>query len=298
MQFPDYRAYRDLTDPARTTAQVWRLIVGLILVAGVYLICNQLMFRTILTLLGQDAFAFFSSLSTGSTPVAMIVLLMSFGFLTLGVAIAVKVAHKRGITSVYGDVGLAVRQFVLVIQMLVLLNVVVFLLPPWGMGMPIERNLAAGTWVMFLPFAIIAVFVQVSAEEILFRGYIQQQLAARFRSPLIWMLVPAGLFGLGHYMPQDTGENATLIALWAVAFGVLMADLTARSGTLGPAIAVHLANNVVAIVVVSLPDSLSGLSLYLAPFSMADADAVRSWLPVDFAMMIVSWLAARLALRR
>jgi len=161
-----------------------------------------------------------------------------------------------------------------------------------------ERNLAAGTWVMFLPFAIIAVFVQVSAEEILFRGYIQQQLAARFRSPLIWILVPAGLFGLGHYMPQDAGENATLIALWAVVFGVLMADLTARSGTLGPAIAVHLANNVVAIVVVSLPDSLSGLSLFLAPFSMADADAVRTWLPVDFAMMFVSWLAARLALRR
>ena len=71
--------------------------------------------------------------------------------------------------------------------------------------------------------------------------------------------------------------------------------VTARAGTLGPAIAVHFFNNVVAIVIVSMPDSLSGLSLFLSPFSMTDAEEVRAWLPVDFAMMVVSWLAARLA---
>ncbi len=47
-----------------------------------------------------------------------------------------------------------------------------------------------------------------------------------------------------------------------------------------------------------MPDSLSGLALYLTPFDMSDGAEVRAWLPVDFAMMIVSWLAARLALRR
>jgi hypothetical protein len=83
-----------------------------------------------------------------------------------------------------------------------------------------------------------------------------------------------------------------------VIFGLLMADLTARSGTLGPAIAVHLVNNVSAMLIVSMPDELSGLALYLSPFSMADEAELRAWLPVDFAWMLVSWLAARLALRR
>ena len=99
-------------------------------------------------------------------------------------------------------------------------------------------------------------------------------------------------------MPEEAGENALLLVIWAVMFGVLMADLTARAGTLAPAIAIHLVNNFIAIVIISLPDTLSGLSLYLSPFSMQDTAELRAWLPVDFAMMLVSWLAARLAIRR
>ena len=89
-----------------------------------------------------------------------------------------------------------------------------------------------------------------------------------------------------------------LIALWAGMFGLLMADLTARAGTLGPAIAVHLANNASALLLVSLPDSLNGLALYVTPIPMSDTELLRIWMPVDFAMFIVFWLAARLAIRR
>ena len=77
-----------------------------------------------------------------------------------------------------------------------------------------------------------------------------------------------------------------------------LADLTARAGTLGPAIAVHFVNNASPFLLVSLPDDLSGLSLYLGSFSMGDEAMMRAWLPVDFAFMIVSWLTARLAIRR
>jgi hypothetical protein len=89
-----------------------------------------------------------------------------------------------------------------------------------------------------------------------------------------------------------------LIAIWAGVFGILMADLTARAGTLGPAIAVHLFNNVTAIMIVSSPTSLNGLALFHLPFEMSDTEALRPWLAVDFAMMLISWLTARLAIRR
>ncbi|MGB7242570.1 MAG: CPBP family intramembrane glutamic endopeptidase, partial [Sulfitobacter sp.] len=111
-------------------------------------------------------------------------------------------------------------------------------------------------------------------------------------------VLPSVLFGLGHYLPGVAGDNAAIIAIWATVYGILMADLTARAGTLGPSIAVHFVNNVSAILIVSLPDDLSGLALYLSPFSMNDADQLRAWLPVDFALMLVSWLTARVALRR
>ena len=88
-----------------------------------------------------------------------------------------------------------------------------------------------------------------------------------------------------------------MIALWAVMFGILMADLTARAGTLGPAIAVHFFNNVSAMVLVATPDQMSGLALYVLPFGVADEAQMAEWLPVDFAYMFVSWLAARFAIR-
>jgi membrane protease YdiL (CAAX protease family) len=146
--------------------------------------------------------------------------------------------------------------------------------------------------------SLLVVLIQTSAEEIVFRGYIQQGLAARFKSPAVWILGPSALFALGHYLPAEAGENALLITLWAGVFGCMMADLTARAGTLGPAIAVHFFNNVTALLVFASPTSLYGLSLYLMPYEMSDGAALRPWLAVDFAMMLVTWLTARLAIRR
>lgn len=293
-----YAAHEDLVSPARLKPQIWRIIVGMILVSGVYLICNQMFFQGILTLMGSGARGFLEVLQDSSNPLALLILLMTFGFMTLGVAVAVRVAHNRGFTSVLGDLSLARRQFSAVMVLLILINVVIFILPPWNMGAPFVRNLDTSVWLMLLPFSLIAVFVQVSAEEVLFRGYLQQQLAARFSSPLIWITVPSLLFGLGHYMPEQAGDNATLIVISAIVYGLLMADLTARAGTLGPAIALHFANNIMAILVISMPGELSALALFLAPFSMENTEMLRAWLPVDFAMMLVSYLAARLAIRR
>ena len=151
---------------------------------------------------------------------------------------------------------------------------------------------------MVLPIALLAVLVQSSAEEIIFRGYLQQQLGARFRSPWVWMVVPSVLFALAHYDPQAAGENVWLIVIWAGFFGAAMADLTARAGNLGPAIAVHFVNNALALLVVALPDQLGGAALYLLPFGLSDVEAMRAWMPVDFVTTFVMWLVARLAIRR
>lgn len=293
-----YPAHEALVAPARKAPQIWRLVMGLVLIAAVYLICNRLIFTLVRQTAGSDADGFFAALANGTTPLAMLALLGSFGFITLGVAVAAWLAHARGFLSVLGDPGVLRRQFARVFVALLLLHVAVALLPPWSMGPTLELNMAPGLWLLLLPFTLLAILIQVTAEEVLFRGYLQQHLAARFGSPLAWMVLPAALFGAGHYMPVAAGENAFLIALWAGVFGVLMADLTARAGTLGPAFAVHFLNNLTAIAIVSLPGELSGLALFLAPFSLADTAEFRAWLPVDFAMMFLMWLAARLALRR
>jgi membrane protease YdiL (CAAX protease family) len=237
-------------------------------------------------------------LEQGRSPLSMLVMLGSFGFLALGVAMAARLFHQRGFLSVTGHLPPLIWQFLRVSKYLLALAGLLLLLPPYDLGAPMQANMPLGSWLALLPFSLVAVLVQTGSEEILFRGYIQQALAARFRHPAAWILGPSALFALGHYLPAEAGENALLITLWAGVFGLLMADLTARAGTLGPAIAVHFFNNVVALLLFASPSSLNGLALYLLPFGLDDVQASRPWMVVDFAMMGVSWLAARLAIRR
>lgn len=299
MSRPDYGAHEQLVAPARPYRAFWRLIAGLALIGVVVFALNSATNAVIYALAPDFWRAEIASPDAlGDTPLSMLILLGSFGFAILGMAIAARNVQKRAALGLVGPVRQALAQFWRVSRILALLGVVLFVLPPWDMGAPLERNLALSRWLLLLPLSLIAVLIQVAAEEILFRGYIQQALAARFSSPLIWMVLPSALFALGHYLPVEAGENAVAIALWAGLFGCLMADLTARAGTLGPAIAVHLFNNVIALLLVALPGGLSGLALYLVPFGMSDTEQMRAWLVVDFATMLVTWLAARVALRR
>lgn len=299
MAKPAYAAHEQLVSPGRRKPEIWRIAAGLVTVVLVAFGLNS----ALSMMLGAFAPEFWMTQfldpeAQGTTPLSMLILLGSFAFITIGVALAARHLHGRRVAGLVGPGRLATVQFAKVMRNLVLLGLVLLVLPPWSMGEPLSPNMAPGTWVVLLPLSLFAVFIQASAEEVLFRGYIQQSLAARFRSPFVWMVLPSALFALGHYLPAEAGENAGLVALWSGVFGLLMADLTARAGTLGPAIAVHLYNNVIALLIVSLPGSLSGLALFLAPFSMADTESMRTWLAVDFSMMFVAWLVARLALRR
>lgn len=293
-----YHMHDDFVEPARQQAELWRFVAGLVLAAFAYIMLNQIFFQIVNGFISGDRAQFLRDVQRGSSPIAMYMLLFTFGFMSLSVGIAAQLLHKRSFATLLGPFRACIQDFFSVTIAVVAVLATVFLLPPWGMDAPLVSNIPLGTWVLLLAPSLVFVLVQTSAEEIVFRGYVQQQLAARFSSPLIWMILPAVLFALGHYLPEAAGDNALMIAIWAGTFGILMADLTARAGNLGPAIAVHFWNNVSAILIISLPGDLSGLALYLTPFGMDDAEALRAWLPVDFVMMIVLWLAARLAIRR
>ncbi|KAE9632318.1 CPBP family intramembrane glutamic endopeptidase [Parasedimentitalea maritima] len=290
-----YAAHEALVFNARTHPQLWRLIAGLVVVVIVGYLLSSAMYSVLLGTFSGD---WVTGLQDGSNPAAMLALLGGFGFITVGVAVAARLLQYRSLTSITGVPHLLVSQFVRVSLFLLALFVVLMLLPPYQMDAPMVSNLPALTWLALLPLSFLALLIQTSAEEILFRGYIQQALAARFSHPMIWLVLPSALFALGHYLPAEAGENALIIAVWAGLFGLLMADLTARSGTLGPAIAVHLFNNLTALVLFASPTSLNGLALYLLPYEMSDVQALRPWMVVDFALMLIGWLVARLAIRR
>lgn len=294
-----YAAHEILVAPARRYPELWRLILGLLIAAAVAFGLSSLLSAIVSVLApGFASVTLTPEAAQGNTPATLLILLFSFGLVIVGIFFAARLLQDRRPLELIGPMPLALVQFWRVFVALTALGAILLILPPYEMGMPLVRNLDTGTWLALLPVSLAAILVQTGSEELLFRGYIQQSLAARFKSPLIWMVVPSLLFGLGHFSPVEAGGNAWLVALWAVAFGILMSDLTARAGTLGPAIALHMVNNVTALLIVATPDMLNGLSLTTTPFSLSDTEQMRGWLLIDFGFMTVSWLAARLAIRR
>ena len=294
-----YRPHEELVAPARLHPELWRLLFGLGIIAAVTIALSTLI-NSIVQSIAPNFYRtdMADPTSLGNTPMSMLILMSSFAVVAQGVMVAARLMQKRTLLSIIGPIPLTFTQFWRVFRYLVLLGVVLLVLLPMGLDESPVQNLPFSTWLALLPLSMLVVLIQTSSEEILFRGYIQQTLAARFSNPLIWMVLPSALFALGHYAPAEAGENALLIAVWAGVFGLLTADLTARSGTLGPAIALHLFNNFTALLLMAMPETLNGLSLYLSPISMSDTGQLRPWLMVDFAIMGVSWLTARVALAR
>lgn len=294
----NYAAHDAFLDPARAKAEAWRIPFGIVLVAAFFLTLSQMVAGTVINMVGPElADELHSEGPLGMTAGAAIYFLLQLGLLGVAAGLVCIVLHSRNPITLFGATGLAVRQFTAVSVVLMVVIAALWVLPPYDFGAPLERNMGLGRWLLLLPIGVIAVLVQVSAEEIVFRGYLQQQFAARFASPFVWMFVPSAIFGALHYAPVSAGSNAFTIALFAGVFGLIAADLTARAGTLGPAIAVHFFNNAKAILLTSPPDEMSGLALYVLPFGMGDEAAMAAWLPVDLGWMLVAWLAARLAIR-
>jgi membrane protease YdiL (CAAX protease family) len=249
-------------------------------------------------LIGREAWETLSmELAEGNTPRAVLINLFLFAFLITALAAALHALHNRSLLSVIGPLPLAIHQFRTTGFAVLALYVVISLLPA-GDVMDPTPNLGFGTWLMLLPLTLLALLIQTGAEELVFRGYLQSQLAARFSHPAVWLLGPSLLFALLHYDPAVHDQNTWLVVTWAALFGLAAADLTARAGTLGPAIALHMINNLSAIAIAAPEGNFDGLALYTYPFSLDDSAALSAWAPVDFMTLFCSWLAARIALRR
>ncbi|MCC1493027.1 CPBP family intramembrane glutamic endopeptidase [Cognatishimia sp. F0-27] len=294
-----YRPFRLLTDPARPSAALWRLTLGLLVALVVMFGLSRAVLALARASLEDDSYwALVAALERADTPLGLLGLLTIMGAMGVGALVACEHVHRRPVSTLFGPLRLFRRQFLVVALAVSMLHIGVAILPPWPHAQTLQPGLPPTLWVSLLPLTLVALLIQTGSEELLFRGYLQSQLGARFAHPVVWLSVPSALFALGHYAPEVYGENALAVMLWAGAFGLAAADLTARAGSLGPAIALHLVNNIAAIALVSLSGEMSGLALYRLPFGADDSAAIAAILPADLAMIGLSWLTARIALAR
>ncbi len=296
-----YSPHRAFIAPARPTAELPRLVLGIL---GVEFLFGMAIggLAQVLDLTGVGAENFFY----GDTPIGMLTELLSFGLLGALVAAAARAQHNRGFFTLTGPPLTALRHLKISFIAVLALMLVLELLPPYWSADDIATNRPFLLWAAMMPLTLLALLIQTGSEELFYRGYIQQQLAARVKSPLVWLVVPNLIFAAHHLGNGATTTESAQYFIWAFFFGLAASDLTARTGTLGAAIGFHLANNVFAFALFSEEGAPgSGLALLLFHADgmnllppLENAPVLTGVLLTELMGLFLMWLAVRIALRR
>ena len=145
----------------------------------------------------------------------------------------------------------------------------------------------------FLPYLLIAAIlipIQTTAEEVFFRGWIQQRIENGRRS--IWFVSLAGgaLFALPHLGNSEVNGEFLFAVIGYGATGFMFAWVTMRDKSIGVAVGAHAANNILAGLLVSSADStLPSASIWTTP--------AVAWLPAAIISVLIIptfiWLTGR-----
>ncbi|WP_371169559.1 CPBP family intramembrane glutamic endopeptidase [Aliiroseovarius sp. 2305UL8-7] len=253
--------------PAKPRNQIWRTIVGLILIHAVFLAATFAIFMAGAAVLGSTPERILGASNPGETAVFFLTFL---GY-HLGLWITLRILHKRGYQSLFGPTlrvswrhfkqGLMIALVIGVVA--VLIDLVGGLFLPANAAVEIEQNLSFGTWLVILLPALGLILMQIFAEELVFRGYLLQQLRARFRSVWLWAIIPSFIFGVLHFDPYTYGINAVFYVTHTTVAGIVLAIVTLRTGNIGAAAGLHFANNAM-LLLVGAKGTLDGFSLFLS----------------------------------
>lgn len=293
MRSPEFNAY---IAPARLYPQIWRLILGIVLILFVYLGFIGLVFWAGFAYATPFKFlSWANAVMTTQGAVPTLIMLFTFIGMALGPIIAAPACHMRGPGTLFGPFDNTLRGFLTAAGIVMLIfaaySTLMFYLEP-----PLP-NLPLNEWLWILPYAVPLILIQTSAEELIFRGYLQQQLAARFNSRFFWMILPSILFASLHW-DRTMGSNAWLVVAVTFGLALIAADLTEKTGSLGAAMGLHFANNLFALLFISVQDTITGLSLFVTPFTKADTAELPLVLGIDLILLLMIWRILRIALDR
>jgi len=292
-----YAPHAPLTQAAKEApGTIGVTLVGMVIVCLVGQFAMSLLAISLIDVMSDDRESAFEHI--GDTWAEALVVLLAFVGWLFVLSATVARLHRRGLVGLCSNTGCAglVGPFLRVAPALLALNALLLVVQFASTDLSVSPNQPLGLWLGLLPLATGAVLLQVSTEELVFRGYIQQHFSAFLPRPWMWIGVPALAFGAMHYNAA-AGDSGPWLLLAAVLFGLCAGDLVARTGSLGPAIALHFCTNFSALVVVGLDGGMSGLALYTYPFDITDADTITRLMPAETLAIVINWLAARLLLR-
>jgi membrane protease YdiL (CAAX protease family) len=219
---------------------LWRLACGVVLTLGIATIAQA--FAAWLFL--PNPLTRGAAVEAGRTWTASLFQIGAIGTMWIGVWLAAAGLQRRPLVSILGgDRRVSMGHFahgLLAITAGGLVSEVAF----YAIDPSLHRSdVALWDWLLWAaPFAIV-LLVQSSAEELLFRGYLLQTLAARFEKPAIWGGIPTAVFALLHWEPWTSSAMNAAILVSVISLGAVAALATSMTGDLGAAIGIHFGRN-------------------------------------------------------
>lgn len=200
-----------------------------------------------------------------TSPIGVLTALLTFCGIWGGAWLVMRWIHREPLSALFGNSRRISRSdflkgFVAVILTSIASEVLLYALDP-----VIRRgSIGLSVWLIALVPVALLTFVQTSAEELLFRGYLPRGLAGRFRSPLVWALLPTLVFTALHwsggYAPAMNAAGLITIG----AFAAVLMMLVYVTGNLGAAFGAHLGNNLFGFLLISHQANLSSFALFEA----------------------------------
>ncbi len=273
-------AFRAWVGSGRRRSALWRLVLGMVVVAlcwflttSIIMILPAISASTEYDMSVPDyigTFGMTAALEGLPHTLQSLMVLLSFAGMWVGVWVALRLLHRRGLASTLSargrwSMGHFWGGFAVAFGFSALMAGLAFV--TGGESILAEVDPLAWGWAIIPLF--FAVGIQSCGEELLFRGYLQQQLAARCRSPWIWLILPSVLFGLLH---MGEGWQGLAYAFVTALIGIVAGVMVWRTGSLAAAMGLHLGNNFVVFVLMgpeTLPRMLSDPEWVSQNFNLA-----------------------------
>ena len=196
---------------------------------------------------------------TGIDPILGAYLLpnLSFPIFLLGIVVAVRLFHGRGVrTLVTPRPSIRWRRvwagFGLWLLLAAVAAGVEIALYPAGFSW---RNVSLGRYLGFVVLALILTPIQTSTEELFFRGYLLQATGRIVRVRWVLALINGVLFAAPHYLNPEVARDPVLLMLYYGGLGTFFAWLTLRDGTAELALGAHAANNLFVVLLINYEGS-------------------------------------------
>ena len=186
-----------------------------------------------------------------------LVLNAGFLFFLFGLWLSVRLIHGRSVVSLvtwrssvnWRRVGVGFIAWALLLGVGTLVE---YLISPETFTVTFDASI-------FIPFAFLAIIItplQTTAEELFFRGYLVQAGSLISRKWIFLSIWSGVLFALPHFTNPEVAANTGVVLLTFFVLGAFLTWISLKDGTIELAIGIHAANNLMAGLLVTFPESV------------------------------------------